>query len=107
MAYKMTAARKAALRKAQAASARKRRGKGKGKLAASNRRARRNRNIAMAAGGLAGAAALAGYGMGRFDQNLSSINRGKGPKLTRRKMVGAQMKKRKLKKSFKKASKKK
>lgn len=32
MAYRMTAARKAALRKAQAASARKRRGKGKGRL---------------------------------------------------------------------------
>lgn len=62
MAYRMTAARRAALRKAQAASARKRRGRGKGKLAAANRRATRNKRIALAAGGLAGAAALAGYG---------------------------------------------
>lgn len=36
-AYRMTPARRAALKKAQAASARKRRGKGKGKLAAANR----------------------------------------------------------------------
>lgn len=64
MAYKMTAARRRALRKAQAASARKRRGKGKGKLAAANRRAVRNKRIAMATGGLAGAAALAGYKYG-------------------------------------------
>ena len=62
MAYRMTPARRAALRKAQRISARKRRGKGKGKLAAANRRARRNRNIALATGGLAGAAMLAGYG---------------------------------------------
>ena len=48
MAYKMTPARKAALRRAQQASARKRRGKGKGKLARANRRARRNANIAKA-----------------------------------------------------------
>lgn len=60
MAYKMTPARRAALRKAQAASARKRRGRGKGKLAAANRRARRNARIAIAAGGLAGAAMAAG-----------------------------------------------
>jgi hypothetical protein len=38
MAYSMTPARRAALKKAQAASARKRRGKGKGKLAAANRK---------------------------------------------------------------------
>lgn len=37
--YTMTPARRAALKKAQAASARKRRGKGKGKLAAANRAA--------------------------------------------------------------------
>lgn len=37
-AHRMTPARKAALKKAQAASARKRRGKGKGKLAAANRK---------------------------------------------------------------------
>lgn len=59
--HRMTPARRAALKKAQMASARKRRGHGKGKLAAANRRATRNRNIALAAGGLAGAAALAGY----------------------------------------------
>lgn len=53
MAYRMTPARKAALRKAQKASARRRRGKGKGKLAAANRRARRNGRIAVIAGGAA------------------------------------------------------
>jgi hypothetical protein len=37
-AHRMTPARRAALKKAQAASARKRRGKGKGKLAAANRK---------------------------------------------------------------------
>jgi hypothetical protein len=59
MAYRMTAARKAALRKAQAVSARKRRGKGKGKLAKANRSASRNKRIAVVAatGGLALAAA--------------------------------------------------
>lgn len=57
--HTMTAARKAALRKAQMASARKRRGKGKGKLAKANRSATRNRRIAVVAatGGLALAAA--------------------------------------------------
>jgi hypothetical protein len=57
-AYRMTAARKAALRKAQAASARKRRGKGRGKLAKANRSASRNKRIAIVAatGGLALAA---------------------------------------------------
>lgn len=60
-----TARQKAALRKAQLASARKRRGKGKGKLAAANRRASRNKTIALAAGGLAGAASLYGYGSNR------------------------------------------
>ena len=62
MAYRMTPARRRALRKAQMASARKRRGKGKGKLAAANRRATRNKRIAMATGGLAGAYVLARYG---------------------------------------------
>lgn len=61
MAYQMTAARRRALRKAQLASARKRRGKGKGKLAAANRRATRNKRIALATGGLAGAAMAAGF----------------------------------------------
>lgn len=57
-AYRMTAARKSALRKAQMASARKRRGKGKGKLAKANRTATRNKRIAVVAatGGLALAA---------------------------------------------------
>lgn len=56
--YVMTAARKAALRKAQLASARKRRGRGKGKLARANRAATRNKRIAVVAatGGLALAA---------------------------------------------------
>lgn len=61
MAYRMTSRRRAALRKAQAASARKRRGKGKGKLARANRRATRNKRIAIAAGGLGLAAMAAGY----------------------------------------------
>lgn len=61
MAYKMTAARRAALKKAQAASARKRRGKGKGKLAKANRSAVRNRRIAVVAA--TGGLALAGAGI--------------------------------------------
>lgn len=55
-AYRMTPARRRALRKAQMASARKRRGKGKGKLAAANRRATRNKRIAIGTGLAAGAA---------------------------------------------------
>jgi hypothetical protein len=43
--HAMTPARRAALKKAQAASARKRRGKGKGKLAAANRKASRRRGL--------------------------------------------------------------
>ena len=63
MAYRMTPARRAALRRAQAASARRRRGKGRGKLAAANRRATRNKRIAIAAaaGGLFGASMAMGY----------------------------------------------
>ena len=83
MAYRMTPARKAALRKAQAASARKRRGKGKGKLGAANRRARRNRNIALATGGLAGAAALAGYSVGSYQ----AVSTGRGQKRARKLFV--------------------
>lgn len=48
--HRMTPARRAALKKAQAASARKRRGKGKGKLAAAHRHSRRNGQISTAAG---------------------------------------------------------
>lgn len=86
MAYRMTAARRAALRRAQAASARKRRGKGKGKLAAANRRATRNKRIALAAGGLAGAAALAGYANSRslkatYKRDVGAL-RNKNRKLT-------------------------
>lgn len=67
MAHSMTPARRAALKKAQAASARKRRGKGKGKLAAANRKNMRlKRNIkraAVTAGAVtaAGAAGTAVY----------------------------------------------
>ena len=60
-AYRMTPARRAALKKAQRASARKRRGKGKGKLAAANRkvtRYRRTRNALIAAAAVGGAATL-------------------------------------------------
>lgn len=85
MAYRMTAARRAALRRAQAASARKRRGKGKGKLAAANRRATRNKRIAIvaAAGGLFGASMAMGYaGQNKKLKNLAArqdrvIRRGK------------------------------
>lgn len=63
--YRMTPKRRAALRKAQKISARKRRGKGKGKLAAANRRATRNKRIALATGGLFGAAMAAGYVKGK------------------------------------------
>ena len=79
MAYRMTPARRAALRKAQAASARRRRGKGRGKLAAANRRATRNKRIALATGGLAGAAALAGgvynYKLGKVNKRLATQNK--------------------------------
>ena len=60
--HRMTPARRAALRKAQAASARKRRGRGKGKLASSNRRydsfKSTTRNVLIAAAAVGGAAAL-------------------------------------------------
>lgn len=49
-AHRMTPARRAALKKAQAASARKRRGKGKGKLARANRKGRNYKRAAIAAG---------------------------------------------------------
>lgn len=113
MAYKMTARRRAALRKAQAASARKRRGKGKGKLAKANRRATRNRNIAMATGGLAGAAALAGYSFGKISGEVKAANammngsdrnfgryHGAGA-MTRRDLVGNKIAVRKSQKIFK------
>ena len=61
-AYRMTPARRAALKKAQRASARKRRGKGKGKLARANRKAtsyKRTRNALIVAAAVGGAAALA------------------------------------------------
>ena len=61
--HAMTPARRAALKKAQAASARKRRGKGKGKLASANRRidtGRKNRRRA----GYAAAGAVAAAGIG-------------------------------------------
>lgn len=45
--YKMTPARRAALKKAQAASARKRKGKKNPKLAAAHRRSKRNVKIAL------------------------------------------------------------
>lgn len=74
MSYRMTPARRAALKKAQKASARKRRGKGKGKLAAANRRATRNRNLAMATGGLAlvGAGGMAYASRGQMKKAISN-----------------------------------
>lgn len=54
MAYRMTAARKAALRKAQVASARKRKGRGKGK-STKGRRLRRGAALVGAVGAVAGA----------------------------------------------------
>lgn len=64
-AYKMTAARRAALRKAQLASARKRKGKKNPKLAAAHKRARRNVKIGLAfqAGVAVAAGATAYYWM--------------------------------------------
>lgn len=57
MAYKMTPARRAALKKAQAASARKRKGKKNSTLAKAHARSRRNAKVIAATGGLALAAA--------------------------------------------------
>lgn len=76
MAYRMTPARKAALRKAQKASARKRRGKGNGKLAAAHRRSRRNAKIAIAANGviLAGSAAALTYSNRDYIKKQASKN---------------------------------
>lgn len=63
MAYKMTPKRRAALKKAQAASARKRRGKGKGKLAKANRRnSGYKRAMAYTAIGVGALGAVAAYG---------------------------------------------
>jgi len=62
--YRMTPKRKAALRKAQAASARKRKGKGKGKLAAANRSNSRLRTGIKAAVGAAAVGMMA-YGAHR------------------------------------------
>lgn len=71
----MTPARKAALKKAQAASARKRRGKGKGKLAAANRqlsvrRSSRGRRIAGAVGQVAAVVAVT-YAADRVGRSLA------------------------------------
>jgi len=69
--HTMTPARRAALKKAQAASARKRRGKGKGKLAAANRKAdsrssRKGQIVRYAIAGAGGAlAAAAAYRLGQ------------------------------------------
>lgn len=68
--YRMTPARRRALKKAQAASARKRRGKGKGKLAAAHRKSRRNAKIAVGvntalAAGAIGAVAYTNHQIGR------------------------------------------
>lgn len=89
MAYTMTPARRAALRKAQKASARKRRGKGTGKLAAANRRARRNRNVAIGMGGLVAATAgTAAY----YNRNDIKKGMAKNPTI-RRQMTKRVMKK--------------
>jgi hypothetical protein len=87
MAYRMTAARKAALRKAQAASARKRRGRGRGKLAAANRRATRNKRIAVATGGLALAAMAAGYGSGYMKATSTKRHMQRSQRMNTRKQI--------------------
>lgn len=70
--HRMTPARRAALKKAQAASARKRRGKGRGKLAKANKqvnhykRSKRRANIRLAAGvGLVAGAYVGAHALGR------------------------------------------
>lgn len=74
--HTMTPARKAALKKAQAASARKRRGKGKGKLAAANRAidAKRNSRRGKVIGSLISAAVYAGVAY-RTNRNLKNMQR--------------------------------
>lgn len=62
-AYKMTPKRRAALKKAQAASARKRRGKGSGKLAKANRSNTRLKKAMKYTAIGVGAAAAVGYGV--------------------------------------------
>lgn len=63
--HRMTPARRAALKKAQAASARKRRGKGKGKLAAANR-ANTRRGTPWGRIALGAGVGLVAYGAGYF-----------------------------------------
>lgn len=74
MAYRMTAARRAALRKAQLASARKRRGRGK------SRPKNKNRRKALIAGGAVVAGGLA-YAGGRYALNNPKKFGGLGSKM--------------------------
>jgi len=83
--HTMTPARRAALKKAQAASARKRRGKGKGKLAAANRKvdsrsSRKGKIVRYAIAGAGGAlAAAAAYRLGqRGNKNFKNKRKSVG-----------------------------
>lgn len=67
----MTPARKAALKKAQAASARKRRGKGKGKLAKANRKNTSLKRV-LAYAAVGAGVALAAHGVGHFSAHKRS-----------------------------------
>lgn len=72
-AYRMTPARRAALKKAQAASARKRRGKGKGKLAAANRKNTISRKRkAIGYGMMAAGYGLMAYGTYKHHKSVQS-----------------------------------
>jgi len=75
--HTMTPARRAALKKAQAASARKRRGKGKGKLAAANRKTDSKGKISTRRKIIAGAlyAAYVGYYGYSINKNIQGIRK--------------------------------
>lgn len=84
--HRMTPARRAALKKAQAASARKRRGKGKGKLAASNRRYDARSRRTKRAVKLGAALAVAG-GVGYAGSRAHSIQRRKSAAIKEAKTI--------------------
>lgn len=74
-AHRMTPARRAALKKAQAASARKRRGKGKGKLAKANRRnSGYKRAMAYTAIGVGALGAAVAYGAYRNHKHNQAVH---------------------------------
>ena len=82
-AHSMTPARRAALKRAQAASARKRRGKGRGKLAAANRkydgRSKKSRRGLKVAGTVAAGAAV-GYTVYKLNGKRKKVSASKATK---------------------------